>query len=148
VIDKIPVDVKHESPEDILEKARASNENAERREEKSLVETIVEEAGAGGRGALGLEATLGALLEGRIQKMVLLEGFEHAGWECGRCAYLSVRELDRCLLCGGDGHPLANVADVAVERVILGSGGVDFIFEGPAHEILSAKGGVGALLRF
>ncbi|HJS75548.1 MAG TPA: Vms1/Ankzf1 family peptidyl-tRNA hydrolase, partial [Vicinamibacteria bacterium] len=37
LIDRIPVDVKHESPEDILEKARASNENAERREEKSLV---------------------------------------------------------------------------------------------------------------
>jgi peptide chain release factor subunit 1 len=148
LIDRIPVDVKHESREDILEKALASNESAERREEQSLVETIVEEAGAGGRGALGLEATLGALLEGRVDKMVLIADFERTGWECGRCPYVSVTELDRCPLCASEGHPVPNVADVAVERVILGSGGVNFIFEGPAHEILSAKGGVGALLRF
>jgi peptide chain release factor subunit 1 len=148
LIDKIPVDVKHESMDDILEKALASNESAERREEQSLVETIVEEAGAGGRGALGLESTLEALLEGRIDKVVLIADLEIVGWECGRCPYLSVMELDRCLLCGSEGHSLPNVVDAAVERVIIGSGKVDFIFDGAAHEMLSANGGIGALLRY
>jgi peptide subunit release factor 1 (eRF1) len=97
---------------------------------------------------LGLEETLEALMEQRIDKMVLIAEFERTGGECGRCHYVSATEVDRCPLCGSDFQSVANIADVAVERVILAGAGVDFIFEGPAHDLLSANGGIGALLRF
>ncbi len=148
LIDTLPVDVKHDSREEILERAQASNENAERREEQALVQSIVDQAAAAGRGALGLEATLLALMEGRIEKLVLTEEFAHTGWECGRCQYVSATAPDRCPLCGAEGQSAPNLADVAVERVIQGGAAVNFIFEGAAHELLSSKGEIGALLRF
>lgn len=148
LVASVPVDVKHESEDEILERAREASERAERKEEEELVRTISERTNSGGRGVLGLDETLRALVDGRIEKMVLVEDLEAPGWECPECDYVALTKLDRCPVCGSAVEEVPNIVDVAVERAFLNGAKVDFVFDGPAKDRLSAQGNVGALLRY
>lgn len=148
LVASVPVDVKHESEDEILERAREASGKAERKEEEELVGTISERTNAGGRGVLGLDETLRALVDGRIEKMVLIEDLEAPGWECTGCDYVALTELDQCPVCGSEVEAVANIVDVAVERAFLNGAKVDFIFDGPAKNQLEKQGNIGALLRY
>lgn len=148
LIGSVPVDVKHESEDEILEKARAASRQAERKEEEELVRLISDRAASGGRGVTGLPATLRALSEGRIQQMILAEDFVRDGWECAQCGYAAPSEFGSCPLCGGPAQLTPNVVDGAVERAFLNGAKINYVFEGAAREHLSEIGNVGALLRF
>lgn len=141
------VNLKHDGDADLLERARRVWEEHERRSERDLVASLSDAAAANGRGVLGIDDTVRAVQEGRVQTLVVAEGVEKGGSACTRCDYFAARALDRCPLCGGETEPAPDIVERAVERAYLGGAHVESVF-GEAREWLLARGGVGALLRY
>jgi peptide chain release factor subunit 1 len=146
VIGTFPVDVKHETETEILDRARAVRIEAERQAEDELIEQIVNAAKSGGQGALGVEATLAAALEGRIHILALAEDVSREGAACRSCDYFAATPFASCPLCGEEAEQ-TDVIDRAVEKAFLDGARIATVF-GEAKERLAAAGGVGALLRY
>ncbi len=134
-------------PQDVLAKAASVFQTYERAEEEALVARIAESAEAGGPGALGLTATLEALNEGRVHKLVVANGLTAAGAECPNCRLLLEQTGQPCPACGAATRDLPDVIERAVQRAYEENGGVEVVF-GRAAETLQARGGIAAELRF
>jgi peptide chain release factor subunit 1 len=147
VIGVFAIDSKHETEEEMLNKAQGLFEEHERQCEKELVDRIVNESRSGGHGVLGIDATIPTLLQGRVQKLVIADGTTQEGSVCQKCDYLSICTFDRCPKCGGALDQTADIVDHAVERAYLSGAHVETVF-GDAGRSLLAEGGIGALLRY
>ncbi|MEX0803892.1 MAG: Vms1/Ankzf1 family peptidyl-tRNA hydrolase [Candidatus Binatia bacterium] len=66
VIGRFPVDYKHDTEQQILERAELVWKNREQFEEIKLVDQVFDAAKSGMRGVLGIESTLSALVEEKI----------------------------------------------------------------------------------
>jgi peptide chain release factor subunit 1 len=147
VLGSFPVDFKHASPDDMLERARAVWVEAERRSEMELVARVVEEAHSGGAAVLGVEGTIGAIAEGRVQELLVADGVEAAGAECPNCGLLMSGSAAECPACGTAMEPAPDVIERAVERAFLSGARVESVFGEARHQLL-ALGGVAAKLRY
>jgi peptide chain release factor subunit 1 len=92
----------------------------------------------------GLQGTLAALQEGKVETLVIARESEVEGARCSRCGYLFPRDVASCPF---DGSTTENGVDVHEEMVRLAEG------QGAAIEFVdptTAEGlrGAGALLRF
>ncbi len=119
----------------------------ERAEEEALLQRISELADAGGHGILGLETTLDAIGDGRVQELAVAEGISSAGRECVNCGHLDAGNAAACPRCKKGLVPVDDIIERAIERVYAQGGRVEVMFDG-ACESLVARGGVGALLRY
>lgn len=115
-----------------------------RRKEAEAVERLREEVGAGRRGVAGLDSTLQAIVERRVETLLVSDGFEHPGWRCDSCAILG-RVGRRCPVCDGEMEALDDVVESAVEEALLQSCRVTMC-RGNAD--LDVLGSIGALLRY
>jgi len=147
VVGTVPVDLKHEPEEAILERARQAGAEAERRSEAELVERAVNAAASGGRGVAGLEETLQSVAEGRVHTLLVAEGFTAEGVSCPACGYLAAAPLERCPACGSPVDPVPDVVERAVERAFLAGAHIEAVL-GPARERLMEHGGLAAILRY
>lgn len=143
----VPADFKHESAEEILERARRLRAESERESELALVREIADNAAAGGRGAVGIEDTISAVVEKRVRTLAVAEGVTLDGSLCPNCGYVSAKRFDRCPVCGSAGEDVPDVIEYAAEKAFLDGARVEVLF-GEAREDLLALGGVGALLRY
>lgn len=146
-IGSMPADFKHESEEEILERARQLRAEHERRSELELVGQIVDSAMAGGRGTLGIDDTLRAVVDRRVQTLAMAEGVTKEGSACPNCAYVSAQRFDRCPLCNTGAEQVPDVIEYAADRAYMDGAHVEVLF-GQAREDLLSRGGVGALLRY
>ncbi len=119
-------------------------EAAERQQEARLVEQVFTLAAKGENGVLGLDETLSAVHEGRVQTLVVYEGYEAGGWRCEGCQYLTTQTLETCPFCGGTFEPIADAVELAVRRVLDDGGEVDVVRDNPDL----AQVGIGGLLRY
>ncbi len=147
VVGTFPVDLKHQTEEEVLDQARQVLREEERRSEKDLIKQIVSSAESGGRGAAGIEPTISAVSEGRVHVLAVADGVTTGGFACQRCDYLSAQEFGRCPVCGGDGEPIPDVIERAMEKAYSTGARVEIVF-GEAREWLLARGGLGAVLRY
>ena len=147
VVGTFPVDLKHQTEEELLDQARQVLRDDERRSEEELIAKLVDSAESGGRGVVGIEPTVSAAREGRVHVLAVADGVAKEGWECQSCDYFTSEKLDRCPACGGDVEPIPDVIDRAVERAYLTGAHVEAVF-GEAREWLLARGGLGAVLRY
>jgi peptide chain release factor subunit 1 len=147
VIGRLPANFKQESDDEILERVSRLREEDERTSEAAMVQQVIESADAGGHGAVGLDETLRAVFEGRVDTLVVAEGVAAEGAACPNCGYFAAERFQNCPACNRPSEPLQDVVEHAVERVYLASGHVDMVF-GQAREQLLSRGGVGALLRY
>ncbi len=97
-----------------------------------------------GRGVLGLERTLDALAEGRVEELVVVEGYEVPGFRCPRCQALSAYGRT-CSLCGVAMEEVEDVVGSAVDQALFRGARVEPV---PPGGDLEEQGSVGALLRF
>jgi peptide subunit release factor 1 (eRF1) len=135
------------SPEQILKAAQEVIDSIERDAERRLVEALLEDAGAERRAVTGLETALFALQEGRIWRLVYVEGLRKAGGECTRCGALHAEQVHVCQFCGGSLTRIADLVDTMAQRV-TDSGGKVEIVRGDAARRLAPTGGIGAQLRY
>lgn len=116
--------------------------NAER--EARLVERMVDLSAMGGNAVVGLDDTLQAVSDKRIEVLIISDGFRVPGYIHEPSGFV-VANLGRSPLVEGDLSPVADVIDAAVAQTVNQGGHVEIIAEDPN---LEAAGRIGAILRF
>jgi peptide chain release factor subunit 1 len=139
---RIEVDVDAATPEAILERTRELFEAEEERREADAIGRLE----AGSRAVTGLEAVLPALNERRVEELLLDPGFDSPGELCPDCGLLWPEQTGRCPADGAALERRDDITEYAIELALLQSAAVLPLRR--HAEDLSARGGIGALLRF
>lgn len=144
VIGSFPINM-NASHTEVLERTLVIGEQAERRREMQLVEAIVTNAAKGRGGVVGLEDTLIAIREGRVQSLVIRDGYRATGYRCKSCGYLTSTPTGNCPFCDGETEQIPDAVEMAVRMVMAAGGDVEVL-----HDNQKIKGfdQIGALLRY
>jgi len=110
---------------------------------QTLVETTVTTAAKGQNGVIGLEQTLNAAYEGRVQVLVVEHGYHTPGYKCEGCGYLTEEMLDACMFCSGGFSEIVDAVEAVVSQVIEKGGTVEVV-----DNDTIGKSRIGALLRY
>ncbi|MDD5564428.1 MAG: hypothetical protein PHQ91_12015 [Thermoanaerobaculaceae bacterium] len=129
----------------ILSRAGEVQTRLERAEELEVVRELLKEVRKGGRAVAGLAATLEAINEGRVWKLVYLQGVALEGGICNGCNMLFDPADERCPVCGKKVDAEPHMVD-RMARAVLERGGHVEVVDGPAAEALRAVAEVAALM--
>jgi peptide chain release factor subunit 1 len=146
LVGRFDVDVENASTDDVFKLASKSMEEFERNAEHDLIARLREGVGSGGRAVAGLDETLGALNERRVEKLVVNHGFVAPGAVCPQdgCVYPSGTTN-----CPADGTALEQRDDAiesAIELALAQSAHVRVVLY---HSLeIEALGQIVAVLRF
>lgn len=131
--------------DEILARAMELGNQAEVKQEERLLNQVVTAAAKGKGGVIGLEGTLGAVREGRIQMLILQTGHRAAGYRCQGCNYLTSEKLASCPFCGSKFTHIPDAVEMAVHDVMHSGGDVEVLQH--QHNIKGFEN-IGALLRY
>ncbi|HLF26018.1 MAG TPA: hypothetical protein VJG32_06760 [Anaerolineae bacterium] len=112
--------------------------------ENELAELVITAAAKGANGVARLDDTLSAARDGRIQTLLVSEGFDAPGYRCQTCGYLTAQALAQCPFCGGNFEQISHAVEAMMEQIVTQGGKVKVIRD---HAKLKAAG-VAALLRY
>ena len=129
---------------DVLTRAMQIGQQAEQQRETTLVESMLTAAAKQQDGAVGLEATLAAVHDGRVQTLIVQEGLRLPAYQCQGCSHLLTRSIDSCLFCGKSFVKIEDAVELAVRKVMQTGGEVEIVRDNPALQEV----GIGALLRY
>jgi peptide chain release factor subunit 1 len=116
----------------------------ENEREKRLVDRLMTMAAKESGAVTGLEKTLQAVNEGRVQTLVVSEGFRKNAYRCKSTGWLTIKPEDACS--GEDDiEKVYDVVDLVVNQVMRSGGEVDVIM---SSETMEKAGGIGAILRY
>ena len=127
---------------DMLDRVLELEESAEREREREAVERLAR-ASATDHGVVGLEDTLRAVSEARVDELIVSFDLSAPGAACGACGRLATRE-GRCPTCGENMQPVPDVVESAVAAALRTGSKVEVVLDAGLREL----GGIGALLRF
>jgi peptide subunit release factor 1 (eRF1) len=130
---------------EVLERAMQIGKEAEYRREALLVDTIITNTAKGRGGSIGLEDTLGAIREGRVQSLVIRDGYRAPGYRCQSCGHISSLPMGACPFCEGETEQIPDAVEVAVRQVMRSGGEVEVLHGDPSHKGFDK---IGALLRY
>ncbi len=131
----------------VLKRTRNLMDAAERGAEEVLVDHIMEGARNRGLAAIGWEQTLPALLEGRVHKLVLVEGLRKRGRSCPRGHIAAGRASRLCSPCQEPVGASHDLTEAAVGTALDTQAGVEMV-RGQAARRLRNEGGICAILRY
>lgn len=132
------------SEEEVRAEAHAVQDRVEREREAALVARLRDAAGAGNRAVLGLERVLAAVVDRRVDQLVVSQGYTAPGWRCPSCTHLGTLGRE-CPSCGARMHELDDVVEEAMEEVLVQNGRVHIAVGNADLDVL---GRIGALLRY
>lgn len=132
-------------PTEILEKAMEVGRKVEKAREARLIEAIVTAAAKGKMGVIGLEDTLNAVREGRVQSLVIRDGYRTAGYRCTGCGYLAAKPKHSCPFCGAQFEKIEDAVELAVRRSMEAGADVEVISQ---DQSIKGFDQIGALLRY
>ncbi len=130
---------------EVLDKAMEIGLKNELQRESQLANLLVTNALKGLAGVLDLDETLRAIHDGRIQTLLIQEGFKAPGYRCQSCDFLTAKPADNCPFCDGEFSEIPDAVEMAVRRVLREGGEVEVLQE---NETLKEHGNIGALLRY
>lgn len=130
---------------EVLEKAMQVGREADKRRDKKLVEAVVTGASKGKGGVMRLADTLGAIHEGRVQTLLVREGFRAPGYRCQGCGYITARKTKGCPFCGGKFESIPDAVELAVRQVMRSGGEVEVLHNEQGADL---QENIGALLRY
>ena len=96
------------------------------------------------RGVGGLDPTLQALAERRVDHLLVSQGYRAPGWHCRPCGHLA-RIGRRCPLCHASMEQTSDIVEHAIEQAMSQGCRVEMCVENADLDVL---GGIGALLRY
>jgi peptide chain release factor subunit 1 len=130
---------------DVLERAMQVGKQAELQKEEQLLNILVTGASKDKKGVLGLDETLGAVHDGRVQMLVIKDGYRAMGYQCRGCGYVTAREIPVCQFCGSKFDDIPDAVEMAVRKVMMVGGDVEVL-----QNQLNVSGfeNIGALLRY
>ncbi len=143
VIGTFPIEMNARAAE-VLARAMEIGHRAETARETRLVSSIMTRAAKGSDGTIRLNDTLDAIRSGRVQMLVIREGYHAPGYQCEGCGYLTAKELKVCSFCGKDLRRIDDAVEMAVREVMRSGGEVEVVRSNPELEQV----GIGALLRY
>ena len=144
VVGRIEVDVEHPGVDEVQALAAGEINAYERKLEKETLDRL-EQAMATGRGAAGLDDTLNALNEQRVEVLLLQDNFDAAGVRCPQCGWLGPSGVKSCLVDGTETVARDDITDLAVRRAITQSAQIVRVRD---DERLEPMGSIAAVLRF
>lgn len=144
IVGEFPIS-KGATKEEIIDKAMTAGQQAERNKENKIVNAVITGAAKEKGAVIGLESTLEALQEGRLQSLVMDSEYRLPGFRCVGCSYLTTAERDECPYCGGDFVEIPDVVNLAVRRVLESGGEIEVLQYQPN---LSEHGHIGGILRY
>jgi hypothetical protein len=131
-------------PEEVLGAAGpAMDEHAERLVEEAL--DRMRTASSQGTGALGLEDVLKALVEARVETLLVEDDLATPGVECPACGWLGPPGRESCPADGTPTERREDVIEAALGRLVEQDAALVSLHE---REDLQPFGGIGAVLRF
>ena len=147
LIGRFDVDVENTGPEAVAKAAAPKMEAHESQSERDALDRLIEGVRSpDGRGVSGLEDTLGALNEQRVEKLLINFGFNEAGTQCPQCGSVYTAYVDSCPADGTPTEKRDQVTEPAIERALAQSAEVHVVrYHGTDIEPL---GNIGAVLRF
>lgn len=128
----------------VREAALAVEADVERAKEAKLVERLRDAVGAGNGGVAGLEPVLGALMERRVERLLVSDGYEAPGWRCTSCRAVA-RIGPTCPICSTAMDKVDDVVEEAVDEALHQSCRVEVVVGNADLDVL---GRIGALLRY
>lgn len=129
---------------DVRAKSLELGAHVEHEREKRLVERLITQAAKASGAVVGLEQTLNALNEGRVQTLVVREGFRKNAFRCKGTGWLTTRPEEQCS--GEDDvEKVYDVVDTMVNEVMRSGGEVDIV---ASSAELEKAGSIGAILRY
>lgn len=120
-----------------------SQSNAKR--EASLVREMMDRAHSGGNGVVGLDPTLKTVYEGRVQTLIVSDGYRHPGYSYGESGFLTSELVIDQPEAAGDPKKIGDVVEAAVEQTLAHGGRVELISD---NDDLEEAGRIGAILRY
>ncbi len=133
------------APGDLLTRAVEVGRRAEGEREALLVESAVTAAAKGKAGVTGLESTLRALHEGRVQTLMISEGYRAPGYVCSGCGLISAAEHAACPYCGSASSAIEDAIEHAVRKAMRSTVEVEVVSGSAA---LERAGRIAAVLRY
>jgi peptide chain release factor subunit 1 len=116
----------------------------ERQKEAAAVERLRNAVGAGNGGVTGLDPVLRALVERRVEMLLVSDDYRAPGWRCRSCGYVGVKGRT-CPVCTHAMEQVEDVVEEAVEEALAQSCRVEMCRENADLDVL---GRIGALLRY
>ncbi len=117
--------------------------NLAQKRHQELVETVVTAAAKGQNGVVGLDETLSAAHEGRVQVLLVAQSYHEPGYRCQGCGYLTTQPVERCVFCGGEFAEIPDAVEAVVSQTVEKGGTVEVVKDELVGETL-----IGALLRY
>ena len=133
------------SPDEIRQHALKILERHRQEQHRALLGDVLDEARANNNGALGLRRVLRSMEQGEAQTLLLGDGFQAEGVECGNCGHIDMRMVENCAVCGQKTHEIDDMADALIGRALRMRVKVIPI---TASQEFERAGNIGALLRF
>jgi len=130
---------------EVLEKAMQIGKDVEFRKEEQLLKKLITGAAKERGGVLDLEATLAAVHDGRVQSLIIREGYRAPGYRCRGCGYITAQQLSTCQFCGSQFDQIPDAVEMAVHRVMKAGGEVEVLQH--EHKV-DGFVEIGALLRY
>jgi peptide subunit release factor 1 (eRF1) len=112
---------------EVLDRAMEIGEGAKLQQEEKLVKTVVTNTAKGQTGTLNLDDTFGAVHEGRVQTLVIRDGYRAPGYQCQGCEFVTAQSLTTCPFCGGSFEEIPDAVEMAVHNVMNNGGDVEFV---------------------
>ena len=131
------------SEREVLERSLHLDEELERAAEREAVERLRAAASAG-RAAVGMDAVLAALWEGRVEELIVDGELRSAGSACTSCGRLAA-SAGSCRACRARTSRVPDIVETTVAAALRQGGRVETIIE---DGLLVDVGGIGATLRF
>ena len=129
---------------DIREAALDVERSVERQREVDAVERLRSQQASGQRAVIGLAETLQALVEKRVEQLLVSAGFTESGWHCRNCGHLGLVGRT-CPGCGAELFAVDDIVEEAVDAALAQSCHVEMCVDNADLDVL---GRVGALLRY
>lgn len=145
VVGRVEIDVENTGPDDVQQAAAGKIEEYELKLEKEALDRVIQGTRAGGRGVAGLDETLGALNEQRVEILLLQDNFDAAGVCCPQCGWLGASGVTACPADGTGTVEREDVTDLVVRRAITQSAQVVVVRD---DDRLEPLGSIAAVLRF
>jgi peptide chain release factor subunit 1 len=133
------------SKEEVLDRTMKIGREAEFHKEDQLLRKLVTGASKDRGGVLDLDGTLSAVHDGRVQALVIQEGYREAGFQCQGCGYITSIEMPSCPFCGEKFQQIPDAVELAVHRVMQAGGEVEVLQH--QHSV-DGFNNIGALLRY
>lgn len=133
------------SKDEVLERAMQVGREADHRRYEKLVNAIVTSAAKGRGGVIRLDDTLSAVREGRIQSLLIREGYHAPGYQCKGCGYITAQKISSCPFCNNTFEDIPDAVEMAVRQVMKLGGDVEVLHD---DELANKIDNIGALLRY